>query len=208
VPPRSSYFIDGAYAHGHPPRTRGPGACASGVKRENGATAARAPWAHPPGTRWPATYARPAATGYNASLIWRPPLGAPVLASPHDSDELTIWLVADEDIPAGAEIRYDPRSANLPARATPPACAEGTHDEDAEHEDGDEEDAPPWRARRQPACMHPPNLGPEMLSKLDRMCFGDQSGAFAEDENPIFEPSDDEDDEDEGPAVEPPPTYL
>ena len=108
-----------------------------------------------------------------------------------------MWLVAEEDIEKGCEIRYDILSANLPRQVLSqmrvsedyeakkaPSKKENAKDEDDSDEDDEENEGGggraskvkrevlPWRKRKQPPTMRPPALGPDPLHRLDERCFG------------------------------------
>ena len=121
--------------------------------------------------------------------------GYPHISTVHG--QVRMWLVAEEDIEKGCEIRYDILSANLPRqvlgqmrvsedyeakKAT--SKKESAKDEDDSDEDDEENEGGgraskvkreviiPWRKRKQPPTMRPPALGPDPLHRLDERCFG------------------------------------
>jgi len=204
LPPRSArggaatHFIDGALRHRVP-----------ASERQRVRASERLADGSSSSIRWPATYALPARRSFNASLVWRPAV--------EEAGELRMWLVAEETIPRGAEIRFDARSANLPSSAVG-ACselsmmeaAETAAEEMAEEEGG--KGLPMWRRRRQPAGLTPPALGPDALARLDALCFGSREAEDDDDE----EDEEEDEEEEQAPvdgngyraAAEPPPLYA
>ena len=113
------------------------------------------------------------------------------------------------DMPTATALEPKPTAAPPPPfLASGPAPAPGL---DLTTSRAAARDDPYWRSRRVPVSFRPPPLGPDLMLKLDRLCFGRMPKVEDEEPNAFDEVSSDEEEigaEEEGYArAEPPPIY-
>ena len=164
--------------------------------------------------RWPATYALPSANAFNATIVCRRVEDGGEVASEAGAST-RMWLIAEEAIERGAEIRFDPLAAGWQQLRAARAGA-ATQPSVAKREEGAASwpapDDSAWRRLRLCEGLMPPALGPDPLVTLEAACFGAPTRHHAasdegsEDESDGFESGTEE--HADGTCMEPRPLYA